>query len=231
MSSKASKKASKKVSKSEHSSDDECQKVEKEEILTVESDASDAEKSHETVREQKQTIPETPKKVSENMFEVNECTTTKPVPTPEKSISEFDHAEVRKFDVKHTKDIDDMMLLKILLVRGKDGHNPALWSGSQRLLRQLNFEVDNTNRPPRNFGRNQPPRGRGGFQQRSQFQQRPSLEQRPLFQQRSQFQQHSQFKQQDDTTVEQKPQFVERRGNFERRDRHRADYQNAQLYF
>ena len=66
-------------------------------------------------------------------------------PTVTKSIVDFDQDEIKKYDDEHTKTVDDMTLLKILVVRGKDNHNPALWSGAQRLLKQLNFEIDGSN--------------------------------------------------------------------------------------
>lgn len=170
MSSKSAKKTTKKPVKVEHSDDDVDQELEEERALD------------EAVK----------KMQIEDKFETNEHDTPKVVEgastTEPKSIIDFDHDEIRKFDVEHTKAIDDLMLLKILIVRGKDGHNPALWSGTQRLLRQLNFEVDRGNggrfrefnRAPRFDG----PR-RGGYQPRAPVQtQQPLDEVRQPYQER-----------------------------------------------
>jgi len=58
-----------------------------------------------------------------------------------KSIVDFDFGPIRELDSKHTLNISDDMLLKILMVRGKDKYNPALNKGVERLLRQLNGET------------------------------------------------------------------------------------------
>lgn len=71
----------------------------------------------------------------------------KPTTEVNKSISEFDYDDIRKFDSMNTAKVDSLMMLKILIVRGKDNHNPAQWAGAQRLLKQLNCEdekVDET---------------------------------------------------------------------------------------
>lgn len=156
MSSKGTKKMTKKQFKIENSDDDVEQELEEE-----------------------RTLDEVMKKMQiEDKFEINEQERPKVVngvsTSEPKSIIDFDHDEIRKLDIEHTKSIDDLMLLKILIVRGKDGHNPALWSGTQRLLRQLNFEVEHGNggrfrefnRAPRFDG----PR-REGHQSRNQTQQ------------------------------------------------------------
>lgn len=150
MSSKGTKKTTKKPVKVEHSDDEVERELEEERALD------------EAVR----------KMQVDDKFEINEHDTPKATSVAStiepKSIVDFDHDEIRKFDVEHTKAIDDLMLLKILIVRGKDGHNPALWSGTQRLLRQLNFEVDRGNGGRfREF--NRAPR-RGGYQSRAPVQ-------------------------------------------------------------
>lgn len=85
-----------------------------------------------------------------------------------KSIIEFEPSEVRNQDTGSIKLIDNMTLLKILIVRGKDEHNPALWAGAQRLLKQLNCETDNQRSMYRGERGNQfyGTRGRGSAQQR-----------------------------------------------------------------
>lgn len=57
-----------------------------------------------------------------------------------KSIADFDYKDIRKLDSNITRNITDIDLLKILLVRGVDKYNPALKSGADHLLRQLNGE-------------------------------------------------------------------------------------------
>ena len=78
-------------------------------------------------------------------FEVNEVNEAPQEVSREKekkSVADFDHDEIRKLDVGLIHDTDVTTLLKILVVRGKDTYNPALWGGSQRLLRQLHCEFD-----------------------------------------------------------------------------------------
>lgn len=169
MSNKCAKKITKKLVKVEHSDDE------------IDQEHADERKLDEVVK----------KMQLEDKFETNEQDTPKADEsvsasasepknvTEPKSITDFDHDEIRKFDVEHTKAVDDLMLLKILIVRGKDGHNPALWSGTQRLLRQLNFEVDHGNggrfiRAPR----------RGGFQSHIPVQTQPRDEMRQPYQDR-----------------------------------------------
>lgn len=75
--------------------------------------------------------------------------TTPVLPVPEekkKSIIDFDQDEIKNLDTGIIKTTDNMTMLKILIVRGKNEHNPALWAGAQRLLRQLNCEDDRSNR-------------------------------------------------------------------------------------
>lgn len=61
------------------------------------------------------------------------------------SIINFSYDEIRNIDKNYVNFIDIITLLKILAVRGNDSHNPALLYGAQRLLRQLNFEIQNEN--------------------------------------------------------------------------------------
>ena len=123
---------------------------------------------------EEQELDEAIKKISDNKFETNDHEAPKAQETTntqeKKSVTDFDHDEIRKLDAERTKTIDDLTLLKILIVRGKDGHNPALWSSSQRLLKQLNFEVDDDRR----FRDSRRGRfngvGRGGYQPRNNMQ-------------------------------------------------------------
>lgn len=104
------------------------------------------------------------------------------VKTEKKSIIEFDHNEVRKMDVGAVKQISDIDMLKILLVRGEDSHNPALWGGSQRLLRQLNMEFrDKPFNPAFNKGRGQYVRRypETNTRDEQQYNQAPQIQQRP----------------------------------------------------
>lgn len=77
------------------------------------------------------------------------------------SIVNFNHDDIKKIDIGKIKEIDNLTLLKILIVRGKNEYNPALWFGAQRLLRQLNCEEEeqqyygrNKNNNSRETGRN-----------------------------------------------------------------------------
>jgi hypothetical protein len=102
----------------------------------------------------------------------------KPAP---KSITEFDYDEIRKVDVGSIKKLDNITLMKILVVRGRDEKNPAIWQAMQRLLKQVNCEFDPLQPEPtyqqrdsgfqnqrRDYdGRQQG--GRGGFVPRSGF--------------------------------------------------------------
>lgn len=103
-------------------------------------------------------------------------------PNSSKSITEFDYDEIRKIDVGDIKKMDNITLMKILVVRGRDSGNSAIWQAMLRLLKQVNCEFDplreprfeqrsNNNFPRRDF----PPRpqfdiqrtpfngGRGGY--------------------------------------------------------------------
>ena len=68
-----------------------------------------------------------------------------------KSIVDFEHGDIRRIDVGDVKKLDNLTLLKILLVRGRDEHNPSLWSGATRLLKQLNCEFETPQFEQRNY--------------------------------------------------------------------------------
>lgn len=100
-------------------------------------------------------------------------------PPPPKSITEFDYDEIRKIDVGSIKKFDNITLMKILVVRGRDEKNPAIWQAMQRLLKQVNCEFDPLQQEPAYQQRDfQPQRrdydsrnqgGRGGFVPRGGF--------------------------------------------------------------
>jgi len=81
-----------------------------------------------------------------------------------KSIIDFDSEEAQKYANKTIKEASIIEILKVLIVRGKDEHNPALWRGSERLLQQLNGERQR--HPPRG---NQPFRGNQSFRGNQPF--------------------------------------------------------------
>lgn len=98
-------------------------------------------------------------------------------PTP-KSITEFDYDEIRKTDVGSIKKFDNITLMKILVVRGHDEKNPAIWQAMQRLLKQVNCEFDPLQQEPvyqqRDFHQQRRDydsrsQGRGGFVPRGGF--------------------------------------------------------------
>lgn len=59
-----------------------------------------------------------------------------------KSVTEFDYQEIRNKDVGEIKKLDSEDILKILITRGRDAKNSALWSGAMRLLKQISCEFD-----------------------------------------------------------------------------------------
>lgn len=81
---------------------------------------------------------------------------SEPKKEDKKSITDFDYNDIMKIDVGDVKKLTSDDLLKILIVRGKEGKNSSLWSGALRLLKQINCEFDPLEQ-----------RGRPPFQQRS----------------------------------------------------------------
>ncbi len=70
----------------------------------------------------------------------------------ESSVLDYDADEIQQFDSQHLSSIDSMRLLKVLIERGRNSHNPTLWSGTRRLLQQLNFErIPNPLKPKREY--------------------------------------------------------------------------------
>lgn len=166
MSGKGSKRAPKKVVKAESESSSSDSEVEKE--ILEEQNLTDITKKPSS---------DAPKfETTEQLYDASKQEQVKDIPkeaaAEPKSITDFDHDEIRKIDTGIVKNINTMTLLKILIVRGKDNYNPALWAGTQRLLKNLNCEVE---RKPDNFPermQSQPYRGRyqnrGGFSGRGQ---------------------------------------------------------------
>lgn len=95
----------------------------------------------------------------EDKFETNEPTHEQDSEKKQKSIIDFEADEVHKYEGKTLREASIIEILKVLIVRGKTEHNPALWRGSERLLQQLNGERQR--HQPR---RNQPFRGNGQIQ-------------------------------------------------------------------
>jgi hypothetical protein len=108
-------------------------------------------------------------------FETNEPEEHKietPVENKPKSVINFDASDVLKFNDRLVKDTPDIELLKILIVRGKENHNPSQWKGAERLLQQLNGEsLHERGRGNPRFGNNgrRDNSGRGSFQPRNTF--------------------------------------------------------------
>lgn len=102
-----------------------------------------------------------------------------------KSIVDFDFGLIRELDSKHTLNISDDMLLKILMVRGKDKYNPALNKGVERLLRQLNGETLKTfnkfDHPKPNFQQNYQPNYHRRNYNNKYKKQNPKHDQNPNF--------------------------------------------------
>lgn len=92
-------------------------------------------------------------------------------PTVMKSVADFDRKVVETYEVKLVSELDIIELIKVLIVRGDESHNPALASGAEKLLRQLHREVLRTGNPResqrseyRHKGKNRGRgRGRGRF--------------------------------------------------------------------
>ncbi len=85
-----------------------------------------------------------------------------PVPGGPPSIADFDRDEARTFDDRTVSELDVMDLLKVLVVRGADQHNPTLGGESERLMRQLNCEsLGNRGGRGGRGGRGRRGRGRG----------------------------------------------------------------------
>lgn len=157
--------------------------------VETKSNESGTESEHEEPNVEKQ---EQPEKVNhddehdEQKHPTFETTVQATVQSTEgKSIIEFDHDAIRKLDIGTIKLTDNMTLLKILIVRGKDEHNPSLWAGTQRLLRQLNCEFErkpNFERRGGNDGGNFRKNFSGG-RERTNFEHRPYQE-RPNFEHR-----------------------------------------------
>lgn len=120
---------------------------------------------------------ETPNTKDIKVEQKKEIKDDKTTPT-EKSVSDFDYDAIKKLDVGPVKDLDMLDLIKILIVRGKDLHNPSLWVSCERLLKQLNGERNPRDRhfeKPFNRddyrGRNMPRfedrRPRGGYEDKT----------------------------------------------------------------
>ena len=75
------------------------------------------------------------------------------------SIVNFDHDEVKALNKKKVEDVNNMELLKVLVVRGEESFNPALKKGVEKLMKMLNGEFLG---PRRRFNPRQGGRGRGG---------------------------------------------------------------------
>jgi hypothetical protein len=57
-----------------------------------------------------------------------------------KSVCDFDHNDVKKWDDRLTSDMKNDELLKILIVRGRENDNPVLWKGCESVLKQIKGE-------------------------------------------------------------------------------------------
>lgn len=75
------------------------------------------------------------------------------------SIVNFDHDEVKALNKKKVEDVNNMELLKVLVIRGEESFNPALKKGVEKLMKMLNGEFLG---PRRRFNPRQGGRGRGG---------------------------------------------------------------------
>lgn len=157
MASKGVKKSTKKSAKVEVHSDDDVEQ----EIKQIEKEFSE---------EHIEAPVEKPIEKPVDKFETVEQDTPKAEKPQPKSVIEFDYDEIKNFDATHTKDIDDFTLMRILIVRGKEHHNPAMWAGIQRLLKQLNGEFEDTGRNDSRFrGHDQPQRYQPRFQRRDNY--------------------------------------------------------------
>lgn len=129
MSSKTNKRITKK--KDESSSDEETKRV----VEDAPRVNDEKKKERETQEQETKTEIKT-----ETKMEAKVNSESNPVEVPKNGVTDFDYAEIKKLDVGSVKNLDMMELVKILIVRGKESHNPALWSSCERLLKQLSGE-------------------------------------------------------------------------------------------
>lgn len=150
----------KKVTKKETAKKTTTRKTTKKTAVKVdepENEGSDNDDGDEAEQVQETNVNTTETKTVESKTVTATTTATNFTPKQVNRDMNFDYEEVRKMDSRCVKDLDDITdLVKILIVRGHDSHNPTLWATGNTLLRQL-YCVPEPVQPMNPYATNAPP--------------------------------------------------------------------------
>lgn len=147
----------KKVTKKETAKKTTTRKTTKKTVAKVEEPEKDGSDNDEVEQVQETVVNTTETKTVEPKTVTTTTTSNNFTPKPVNRDTNFDYEEVRKMDSRCIKNLDDITdLVKILIVRGHDSHNPTLWATGNTLLRQL-YCVPEPVQPMNPYATNAPP--------------------------------------------------------------------------